>query len=314
MEFIQLKEVCKDFGPNKVLRDVNITIEEGDIVGVIGQSGSGKTTLLNLVTGYLNPNKGNILYYPGQTTEPINLSENLSKIKKHIGYTPQHNSFYPKLTVEENLIHFGKMYKVSKVTLMNNIRNLLEVTKLSNHNKKMAEHLSGGMQKRLDISCSLVHKPKLLVLDEPTADLDLILQKEILEFLQAINKQGVTIIIASHDLEGIEKICNKIVMIHNSKVHSYGMLEEVRRPFLKKDFTINVHNLENKEIILSLLQKLPVDKIIDQGSTLKVYPQDAEKTISRLIRLIKEENLYLHDLDIRKPTLNEIFEKVSTQE
>jgi ABC-2 type transport system ATP-binding protein len=314
VEFIQLKEVCKDFGPNKVLRDVNITIEEGDIVGVIGQSGSGKTTLLNLVTGYLNPNKGNILYYPGQTTEPINLSENLSKIKKHIGYTPQHNSFYPKLTVEENLIHFGKMYKVSKVTLMNNIRNLLEVTKLSNHNKKMAEHLSGGMQKRLDISCSLVHKPKLLVLDEPTADLDLILQKEILEFLQAINKQGVTIIIASHDLEGIEKICNKIVMIHNSKVHSYGMLEEVRRPFLKKDFTINVHNLENKEIILSLLQKLPVDKIIDQGSTLKVYPQDAEKTISRLIRLIKEENLYLHDLDIRKPTLNEIFEKVSTQE
>ena len=308
---IELKGVSKQFGQHQILEDVNLTVQEGDILGIIGQSGCGKSTLLNLMSGFIEPSTGELIYYPGSTSDPLDLNKNLYKIKKNIGFTPQHNSFYPKLTVEENLYHFGKLYQIKKEVLQENIKNLLKITKLADQNKKLAEHLSGGMQKRLDLSCSLVHKPKLLLLDEPTADLDPMLQDEMIQFLKRINLMGITVVIASHNLEGLEKICNKIAIIHQGKVHSQGLLEEVKKPFLKENFTINIHPGESKDKLLSYLKNMPIKKIIDQGSKIVVYPNNTQVTIKNILDVIKQENLFLHDMDFRKPTLVEVFEKVT---
>ena len=168
------------------------------------------------------------------------------------------------------------------------------------------------MQKRLDISCSLVHKPKLLVLDEPTADLDPLLQKEILWLLQESNKQGITIVIASHHLDSIEHVCNKVAIIHKGRVHSNGLIDEIKKPFLKDYFTINLRPGDRKERVIEALKGLPIKKIVDEGNRLVVHPLDIEKTISGLLSFIKEENMYFHDMDMRKPTLNEIFEIIAS--
>ncbi|MBU1974076.1 MAG: ABC transporter ATP-binding protein, partial [Nanoarchaeota archaeon] len=240
MEFIQLKGVSKSFKGNAILDDINLTIEEGDIFGVIGQSGSGKTTFLNLIAGFTAPTDGEVLYWSKVDHKPKNLTKNLSKIKSYIGFNPQHTSFYPKLTVKENLLHFGRMYNLKKETVYANAKNLLEFTHLYPHRNKLADELSGGMQKRLDLSCSLVHKPKFLILDEPTSDLDFILQEEIAHLIKEVNKQGVTIVIASHQLEFLEKICDKIAIVHQGKLKSYGNLSHVQKPFLKDDVVINI--------------------------------------------------------------------------
>ncbi|MBT6367782.1 ATP-binding cassette domain-containing protein [Candidatus Woesearchaeota archaeon] len=208
--------------------------------------------------------------------------------------------------------HFGKLYKVPSAVLKNNIRNLLNFTKLIDHQNALAEHLSGGMQKRLDLSCSLIHKPRLLLLDEPTADLDPILQKEILHLLQEVNKQGVTIVIASHQLDSIEMLCNKIAIVHKGKVHSHGLLEDIQKPYLKEHFTIKMKQGQDKERLLARLKVLPIQKIVDNGHSLEIYPKDIQKTMNSILEIIREENLYLHDLDMRKPSLNEIFEKIAT--
>lgn len=310
MELIRLKGVTKEYRNRAVLSNVNLTIEEGDIVGVIGQSGSGKTTLLNLITGFISPSEGETVYYTVSNHEERNLNRNLNRIKSQIGFTPQHNSFYHKLTVKENLWHFGRLYGLDKERLATNIKNLLNFTRLIDHQDKLAEELSGGMQKRLDISCSLVHKPKVLVLDEPTADLDPILQKEIVHMLREINKQGVTIVIASHQLDCIENVCNKVIIVHQGMVKKFGSLEEVRRPFFRDHFTINVDPGENKEHLIQRLSRFPIKKIVDKGHTLTIYPKDVEETMSKLLELIKEENLYLHDMHIKKPSLIEVFESV----
>jgi len=311
VELIQLKEVTKEYRKTKILEDVNLVIEHGDILGVIGQSGSGKTTLLNLIAGFIEPSEGEVTYFSASNHEEKNLTKNLNKIKRHIGFTPQHNSFYPKLTVAENLWHFGKLYKINSATLTNNITNLLHFTQLSNHQNKLAEHLSGGMQKRLDISCSLIHKPRILILDEPTADLDPILQNEILHLLQEVNKQGITIVIASHHLDSIENICNKVAIVHGGKVHTHGLMDDIRKPYLKDHFTINVRSGTEKERLLAKLKTVPLKKIVDEGHRIVIYPENIEKTMTSLLSVIKEENLYLHDVDLRKPSLNEIFEKIT---
>ena len=308
-----MKDVRKSFGKNVILEDVNLVIEEGDILGVIGQSGSGKSTLLNLLTGFMEPTEGEITYYSSAVKGPRNLNDEIHHLKKEIGFTPQHNSFYPQLTVEENLIHFGKLYGVNSSTLMNNLNNLLQITKLADHRHKLALHLSGGMQKRLDISCSLIHKPKVLVLDEPTADLDPLLQEEILNLLQSVNKQGVTIVIASHHLDSIENICNKVAIVHKGKIHSAGSLEDVRKPFFRDHFTISISSGQNKDQIIAKLRKMPVQRIVDQGNKILIYPTQTEKTIAALLTIIKEENLYLHDLDLRHPSLNEVFQKIAQE-
>jgi len=313
LKLIELRGAGKSFGKNGILQDVNIVIEEGDIWGIIGRSGSGKTTLLNLIAGFLEPTSGEVLHSFKVTEGPKSLHANLHKIKDQIGYAPQHNSFYPKLTVMENLLHFGQLYNLPKETLQNNIKSLLQATELTAHQNKLAEHLSGGMQKRLDLACSLVHKPRLLVLDEPTADLDPVMQKEIMEFLAQVNKQGVTLVIASHHLSLMEKVCNKVAIVHNGRVHSNGYLEEIRRPFLKDNFTISLTPGENKEQLISMLRTLPVNKIIDRQNHIIIHPKDVTKTVTSLLAMIQDENLCLHDLDIRRPSLDEIFETI-TQE
>ncbi len=313
MKLIELKEVGKKFGNNGILSDVNITIEEGDILGIIGRSGSGKTTLLNLIAGFLEPTAGEVLHSFKATETPKSLYANLHKIKEQIGYAPQHNSFYPKLTVMENLLHFGQLYNLPKETLQNNIKGLLQATALAKHQNKLAEHLSGGMQKRLDIACSLVHKPRILVLDEPTADLDPLLQKDIMDFLAQVNKQGVTLVIASHHLNLMERVCNKVAIVHNGKVHSNGLMVDVQKPYLKDNFTISLNPGDNKERFISLLKTLPVDKIIDQQHNLIIHPKNINKTITGLLTMIQDENLYLHDLDIHLPSLSEIFENITKE-
>ncbi len=308
---IELKEVSKSFRGTPVLDNINLKINEGDIFGIIGQSGSGKTTLLNLIAGFIEPTDGEILYIPKIDGKSTNLTKNLQKIKKFIGFNPQHTSFYPKLTVKENLMHFGQMYNIKKETLMTNAKSLLEFTRLEKHQKKLADELSGGMQKRLDLACSLVHKPKLLILDEPTSDLDFLIQEEICHLVQEVNKQNVTIVIASHHLEFLEKLCNKIAIVHNGKLKCYGNIGNVQKPFLKEDVVINIKVKEDKEKIIRLIKKMPIKKIVDQGHQLIVYPIDPKKTMMALLDVAKTNDLYLYDVDLRKPSLNEIFAKVT---
>ncbi len=312
MELIQLKGVSKEYRTNKVLEDINITIQEGDIFGIIGQSGSGKSTLLNLIAGFLRPSEGEVLYFSKIDHQPKDLQRHFHKIKRHMGFTPQHSSFYPKLTVKENLLHFGQLYGIEKNTLIANAKNLLQFTGLYEHRDKLAEHLSGGMQKRLDLACSLIHKPKVLLLDEPTADLDHLLQEDIIRLIQEVNKQGITIVIASHHLESFERICSNIVILNQGKVHSAGNIEEIRKPYLKENITITIKTGQDKERIIALAKRLPLKKIVDQGHQLVLYPTEAGIALNSLLQIIKEEQLYLHDIDLRKPSLNEIFEKIIT--
>jgi ABC-2 type transport system ATP-binding protein len=151
----------------------------------------------------------------------------------------------------------------------------------------------------------------VLFLDEPTSDLDPVMQREVIALIQEVNKQGVTVVMASHHLESLEKICTKIAIVHDQKVHSYGEFEDIQKPFLKDHININVKAGKDTEKIIAMVKRMPVTKIIDKGDQLVIYPQDTDRTLAQLMAMIKKENLYLYDIDLRKPTLDEVFVQIT---
>lgn len=310
MKIIEFNGVSKEFGTHLVLDRIDFSIEEGDICGIIGGSGSGKSTLLNLLVGFLAPEEGTVFFHSPATGKKYRLHSHLSALRAKIGFTPQHSSFYPKLTVWENILHFGRMYKIKEKVLRDNAKSLLEFTGLHEYRNELAESLSGGMQKRLDISCSLVHKPKVLVLDEPTVDLDPLLRRDIIELIRAVNRQGVTIIVASHDLDNMENLCHKIAILHHKKIFAYGPVDEIKRKFGHKCGVLRLETGANHDKLLNSAHGLPVSSIIDKGDHLLLETHNLPALMDGIVRLAVRERLPLTHIEMSSPKLKGIFERI----
>jgi ABC-2 type transport system ATP-binding protein len=243
---IRFKNVKKRFKKRLVLDGINLEIDEGEIFGIIGMSGSGKSTILKLLIGYYEPEQGDILFYSYKDKKYKSAIKNIIELRKTFGFAAQDPSFYPKLTIEENLYHFGSLYRLPKKLIKENTDDLLELTSLSDARKQLGQTLSGGMEKRLSIACSLVHQPKVLILDEPTADLDPIRRRETWDLIKWLHKTRTTIVIASHFLSEIEPVCTKIAILHDHKIIDIGTPAELRKRYGKESLEKIFETVEKK--------------------------------------------------------------------
>lgn len=216
---ITLKSIAKNYG-KPLLTEVSLEIKPGAIIGITGKSGSGKTTLLNIISGYLKPDQGEIQYNIGGQTK--------QKINEYIGYSPQEPSVYLHLTVLENLLLFASMYGINEEESYIRAKQLLKTMDLYNDEDTIASELSGGMLRRLDIACALVNNPSVLLLDEPTADLDPELRKKILHIIHKINKKGTTVVVASHFMEEIQHLCTELYDLDQGKLNPQKLTNIVK--------------------------------------------------------------------------------------
>ena len=238
---IMIKNISKSYRKKLVLKDVTFDVFSGDIFGLVGMSGSGKTTLFKIMSGMMTVQSGDVLIRQdifGLKKKPdqpdyISVFRNQHIIKKNFGFASQIPSFYEHLTIEENLQMYGALYSMNNKKIKENISRLLDLVDLSDERDTLAGELSGGMQRRLDIACSLIHDPKILFLDEPTSDLDPIMRRQIWKLIKDIQAKGTTIILASHILEEVENLCTKVAIIHSKKVLGYGTLKELKKLFKK---------------------------------------------------------------------------------
>lgn len=214
---IEFQDITKTFGNTKVLRSLNLRIEEQDLIGLIGRSGEGKTTLLRTLIGFYKPDSGKIIFKNKEITK------NTRILRNAVGFCTQENSFYPELTIEENLHFFGKLYGIKRSTLKTRAEELLKLVELYEKKGKLASEISGGMKRRLDFAIALIHDPEILILDEPTTGLDPIIRQSIWDLIAHINKQGKTIIVSSHLLDFIEDKCKKIAVLKRGDIEMYNM-------------------------------------------------------------------------------------------
>ena len=301
---IEVNNISKSFGKHEVLKDINLEIPAKKIFGIIGPSGCGKTTLLKTMIGFWEPNSGEVKY------ETRNLKEHSKYIRQIVGFATQENCVYPKLTVKENLEYFGTLSNVPRTTLKSNMNKVVKFVHLEDSADELAENLSGGMQRRLDIACALIHSPRILILDEPTEDLDPILRKDILALIKRINQEDTTVIMTSHLLHEAEQLCDMIAILHNGRLLKCGTPEELRNSFSKED---EIHLVTIKRQYADLVKKIKskdVKKIEKAGNRLVIRTTDAEDTLEKILKVIKSQKDKIVQIDVRKPSLTEIFESL----
>ncbi len=203
------------------VNDISLEINEGEIFGLLGPNGAGKTTTISILSGLLKPMQGKVTIHGFDVTLQIDES------KKLIGVVPQEIALYPTLTANENLEFFGSMYGIQKAALKDKIKNYLNLFGLENTGNKRLEQFSGGMKRRLNLIASLLHDPKILILDEPTASVDVQSRNLIIEFLRDLNKKGTTILYTSHYLEEAENLCTEIAIIDDGKIIVQGSPQQI---------------------------------------------------------------------------------------
>ncbi|MBW2996302.1 ABC transporter ATP-binding protein [Candidatus Woesearchaeota archaeon] len=307
---INIKNLKKQYGKKPVLNNINLEINKGEMLGIIGMSGSGKTTLLNTVIGFLEPEEGDILYYNKPEKKYNSVFENELKLRKKFGFATQVPSFYPKLTIEENLDHFGSLYQLNSQVRKKNITKLLKIIGLESEKDQLAQKLSGGMEKRLGIACALIHNPEVIILDEPTANLDPVLRDETWELIKNIHKIGTTVIVASHLLEELEPVCQRIAILHNHSLIEVGTPDQLKTRYTK-DQEIRLKVSGKQDRIESIMKKKEhIHKTKKHHSTLIFYTQQPLKTIYELLHLVDNLNESIISLELNRPSLKEVFESI----
>lgn len=208
-QILKVKDLRKRYSGNDnfTLPGMNLTINKGEFFGLLGPNGCGKTTLISIITGLLDATSGTV------EIDGLDLKSNFNKIKYLIGIVPQELALYPTLTLLENLKFFAQMYGIHGKALRERIKFCLSIAKLERFKFKSIGSYSGGMKRRANLVLGLIHKPKILFLDEITVNVDPQSRQVIFDILQLLNQEGVTMIYTSHYMEEIEKLCNRVAIM-----------------------------------------------------------------------------------------------------
>lgn len=223
------------------LNNISLAINEGEIFGLLGPNGAGKTTLISMLCGLVKPTSGHF------TIDGLNYANHSSKIKKIIGVVPQEYALYPTLTARENLHYFGSMYGLKGSDLKDKVIETLDLLGLLKFADKRVETFSGGMKRRVNLIAGILHKPKVLFLDEPTVGVDVHSKNAIIEYLKVLNQNGTTIIYTSHHLAEAEDFCSNIAILDQGQIYAQNT------PSILIESTKDARNLE--DVFISLTGK-----------------------------------------------------------
>ncbi len=217
---LKITRLSKQFGQRQALSELSLALQPGEIYGLLGPNGAGKTTALNLLCGLLKPDSGEILVQGKPVSEATKLL---------VGVMPQQNLLYQSLTCAENLAFLARIYGLSKKDIESQVYSCLAAVNLADRASSVVENLSGGMQRRLSLAAAIIHRPKLVVLDEPSTGLDIEARYEVWELIRSLQQQGVTVLLTTHLLDEVERLCDRIGIIKQGQLLAEGTLETLRQ-------------------------------------------------------------------------------------
>jgi ABC-2 type transport system ATP-binding protein len=305
---IQVRSVSKSFGNIEAVKNVSFTIDKGEIFGILGPNGAGKSTIVNILNTLVKPDKGDVII------DGVNIKDDGITIKLIMGVVPQDIALYEEMTAYENLMFWGGLYNIPKSVLKTIVNNTLEIVDLSYRKNDRISTFSGGMKRRINIACSLLHNPKILVLDEPTVGVDPQNRNHIFDVIERLNNEGMTIIYTTHYMEEAERFCDKIAIIDVGRIIAQGTLKELRKISDVKDLiTIKLADSDN-EIISRITSVNPLFKFDSTAGTLKVECVNISRDISLIINHIQNSGGVIERIYTQGTNLESIYLKLTGKE
>ena len=218
---LQLRSVTKRYGPITALAGVSLDLARGEFFGLLGPNGAGKSTTMSLISGLRAPDSGTL------TLDGVPITSADPTTRLSLGLVPQHVALYPELSADQNLRIFGELYGLRGADLRARIDAALEAVQLADRRRDPVKTFSGGMARRLNLVAALLHRPKLLLCDEPTVGVDPQSRNAIFEYLERLNRDGLTVIYSTHYMEEATRLCSRIGIIDHGKLHALGTLDEL---------------------------------------------------------------------------------------
>jgi len=308
---VEIENLVKRYGDLIALDHLKLNIREGEIFGLLGPNGSGKTTTINCILSLLKYDKGNITIF-GKDMSPDS-----TDIKKDIGVVFQNVAVFDALTVKENIDYFCGLYIKDKTKRKQYVEEAIDFVELNEYRKMRPKQLSGGLLRRLNIACGIAHKPKLIILDEPTVAVDPQSRNKILEGIKTLNKNGATIIYTSHYMEEVELICSRIAIIDRGVKIAEGTNEELKN-LIKTGEKITVENVNVTSDQIKKLKEIEYVYEVDlTADILKVSFSKADNNganIINLINFLQENTIIYGNIYSVAPTLNDVFLEITGKE
>lgn len=302
---IHIENLVKRYGDLTALNHLNLDIREGEIFGLLGPNGSGKTTAINCMLSLLRYDKGTVEIF-GEAMSPDNY-----RIKQQIGIVLQNVAVFDELTVYENIDYFCGLYIKNRSRKRELVEEAIQFTGLEDFRKMRPKKLSGGLLRRLNIACGIAHKPRLIIMDEPTVAVDPQSRNKILEGIQKLNQQGSTIIYTSHYMEEVEQICTRIAIMDHGQIIASGTKEELKK-MIKTGETITIEAVILDDHHLMEIRNLShVFDLQYENQILTVRCTGARHNLIHILDYLQKNDLPFGRVFSEQPTLNDVFLEIT---
>ncbi len=297
-QVVEVDGLVKGYGTVEAVRDVDLTVRSGQMYGLIGPDGAGKTTLLRILCGLLLRDEGSLNlmgYDPGIEQH---------KLKELIGYMPQRFSLYPDLSVAENMRFFADIYHIGKSERLSRTERLLKFSRLGPFSERKASALSGGMKQKLALSCTMIHTPDLLILDEPTTGVDPVSRGEFWDILAELKKEGVTILVTTPYMDEAA-LCDEISLMYGGRILASGTPDRITADFPFK--LIQVYTESAYEVSEVLKDVREFEAVVIYGDRVHVLVHDAKVGIELVRNTLIQTGLPFHSIQEGSPDLEDVF-------
>jgi len=306
---IEVKDIRKNYGDIEAVKGISFTVNKGEVYGLLGPNGAGKSTTISILCGLQKPSSGAV------TIGGLNLFADPVAVKKIMGVVPQEVSLYHELSAVDNLMFFGSLYGLKGKERRDRVEEVLELVGLSHRTREAVGTFSGGMLRRLNIACGMIHKPAVLLLDEPTVGLDPQTRLTILETISNAATQGTAVLFTTHYLDEAEEICHRVGIIDHGKILIEGTLTELRKATTEKDIVIIRGNVKKETIaeIFAAQPSLGIELISHEEGTIKLAMLPGEQNLATLMRSLAALS-EVKEISVKQPSLESLFIKLTGRE
>jgi ABC-2 type transport system ATP-binding protein len=298
---IEVKNAVKRFGDRAAVDGVDLSVHEGEIFGLLGPNGSGKTTLLSLLATLLVPDDGEIRICA------YNLRQEARRVRPLIGFVPQEVALYPTLSARDNLTFFGRVYGLHGSALKERVAGVLALVGLSDRAADPVQTFSGGMKRRLNIAAGLVHRPRILFLDEPTVGVDPQSRNFIFEHVERLHGEGMTIVYTSHYMEEVERLCDRVAIMDQGRILALDTTTGLVNRLGAGVIYLGLPRVSLEALLPDVRALSQVQTAVEEKGRLMIETRNARSALLELIELCNARNVSILSLEMLEPTLESVF-------